>query len=432
MVTSNTTEESDGTLEKNGLADGNYCLVAWDLDTTGSRLMDEICQIGAYTPTSSFSQYVMPYRDLTQAARRRHNIRIITIGKYRMMKDFKRGKILKTKSEISALVDFIHWLEEQKGSTDGVILLRHENRKVITPLLLEALCKYNLMDDFRRVVVGFADGYAFAENRCSKTVRYFSLRTLARILLHRDEGELDHAHDRARAIFEVALNVSGVEGSGPIEESKRIEEDVKMLVQSLQPFSCPTGTEEKGLLELKATVVRQDSFRPVFVAMLGQTRRDRLRAYALRALLVEAGLNLAFTEEAFKEGGADGVKKLLEERTQAKTADLDDVHRLLMEHFAPEEYPKTMESQQYEKRPNRRGYQNRRGRVKSESKSKKTDSEDEGGNAIKDVGAGDAPSDTTLDTTGSTPSKTVSSSRSVESSPQSGDREITSPDSNAH
>ena len=46
-------------------------VVAWDLNTTGRRLIDEICQIGGYYSTgekdvdsedNNFSQYVMPYR----------------------------------------------------------------------------------------------------------------------------------------------------------------------------------------------------------------------------------------------------------------------------------------------------------------------------------------------------------------------------------
>ena len=48
-----------------------------------------------------------------------------------MLKDLNSGKILKTKSEVSALQDFISWLGRAKGDSDGVILLGHEpERKV--------------------------------------------------------------------------------------------------------------------------------------------------------------------------------------------------------------------------------------------------------------------------------------------------------------
>ena len=116
--------------------------------------------------------------------------------------------ILKTKSEISALSDFIQWLENIKSNVvDGVILISHEPRKVAAPLLLEALRKYNLLERFSAVVKGFANGYAIAEVKCAKTVRSFSLRTLSRVLLDKEE-ELDNAADRARLTYQVYSDFS--------------------------------------------------------------------------------------------------------------------------------------------------------------------------------------------------------------------------------
>ena len=76
--------------------------------------------------------------------------RVVNIGRYRMLKDMESGKILKTKSEVSALQEFIDWLREsaeREGApkSEGVLLACHEpTRKVLVPLLLEALDKYNL------------------------------------------------------------------------------------------------------------------------------------------------------------------------------------------------------------------------------------------------------------------------------------------------
>ncbi len=127
--------------------------MAWDLDTTGRRLIDEICQIGGYyageTAESTeqvFSQYVMPYKNPNPGARRSFGIKVVSIGRYRMLKDLESGRILKTKSEISALQEFLDWLKKAKGSKDGVLLVCHEpTRKVLIPLLLEALYRYNLV-----------------------------------------------------------------------------------------------------------------------------------------------------------------------------------------------------------------------------------------------------------------------------------------------
>ncbi|KOB68087.1 Exuperantia, partial [Operophtera brumata] len=94
----------------------------------------------------------MPYGDLNPGARRRHNVRVI----------------LKTKSEISALSDFLDWLEKEKG--DGsIILIYHEPRRLSPTMLLEALTSY-----------------ALAADKCKATVKSVSLRVLARVLLDAD------------------------------------------------------------------------------------------------------------------------------------------------------------------------------------------------------------------------------------------------------
>lgn len=66
-------------------------------------------QIGGYYVADdgsqkTFSQYVMPYKNPNPGARRSFGIKVVSIGRYRMLKDVETGTILKTKSEISALL----------------------------------------------------------------------------------------------------------------------------------------------------------------------------------------------------------------------------------------------------------------------------------------------------------------------------------------
>ena len=48
-----------------------------------------------------------------------------------MLKDLNTGTVLKTKSEVSALTDFISWLAKAKGDSKGVILVCHEPEKKV-------------------------------------------------------------------------------------------------------------------------------------------------------------------------------------------------------------------------------------------------------------------------------------------------------------
>lgn len=156
--------------QMSNIKEGNYSVVAWDLDTTGRRLVDEICQVAGFymhgNEECPFSQYVMPYKNPNPGARRSFGIKVASMGRYRMLKDVETGKILKTKSEVSALQDFISWLKDanEKAKTDGVILVCHEPlRKVLIPLFLEALRRYALLESFGQVVVAFANSVKVVE-----------------------------------------------------------------------------------------------------------------------------------------------------------------------------------------------------------------------------------------------------------------------------
>lgn len=109
-------------------------------------------------------------------------IRVINSGRYRMLKDLKTNKYIKTKSAASALTDFILWLENNRGeASDGVILIYHEFRKSAPAMLLEALRQYSLLERFKEVVKGFLNGFDVAEAKCSKTMKSFSLRMMSKV-----------------------------------------------------------------------------------------------------------------------------------------------------------------------------------------------------------------------------------------------------------
>ncbi|XP_046751593.1 maternal protein exuperantia [Diprion similis] len=323
-----------------GVPPGDYRLVGWDMDATGRRLIDEICQIAGYTPSSTYGQYVMPFKDLNPPARKRHNIRVVTIGKYRMLKDNKTNKVLKTKSEISALIDFITWLESVKGdAADGVILVYHEPRKVIPSMLLESLRKFNLLDRFKQTVKGFANGFNVAEVKCADTVRTFSLRTLSRVMLDKEE-ELDNAVDRARLALQVVQHLSageenakGAEGSG----SGDSDAATKGTIELIREFVQPTHVEEKELAGLKLVLNRQNSLRPVFGMLLRQSRRERQHASLLRRLLAEANVDYAELQDVWLTEKKEGLQKLIKEKvTGAKEKEEEELLEVLECHFDPE------------------------------------------------------------------------------------------------
>ncbi|XP_045762313.1 maternal protein exuperantia isoform X1 [Maniola jurtina] len=321
-----------------GLPPGKYALVGWDMDTTGRRLIDEICQIAAYTPKQSYSQYIMPYGDLNPGARRRHNVRVVTVGRYRMLKDTNTHKILKTKSEISALTDFLDWLEKEKG--DGsVILIYHEPRRLSPTMLLEAFTRYKLLDRFKSIVAGFTDSYALAADKCKATVKSVSLRVLARVLLDAETLSVDSALDRATAAYRIVEHLAQGEQQevGAGGEGTTASKD---MVETARLWARPVQTELEALASLKKLLERQNTFRPVFAPLLRQPRPERKRVTQLRRLLADAGLLYDQVKDAWQDQNCAGVEKLLKNLTiSAKSEDIQELLTIFDCHFDPNKEP---------------------------------------------------------------------------------------------
>ncbi|KZC14525.1 PREDICTED: maternal protein exuperantia [Dufourea novaeangliae] len=327
-----------------GIGPGNYQIVGWDMDTTGKRVIDEICQIAGYTPSCSYSQYVMPYKDLNPPAMKRHNMKVVTIGKFRVLKENKTNKVLKTKSEVSALTDFLTWLESIKSdATDGVILVYHEPRKVIPAMLLESLKKYNLLDRFKQTVKGFANGFNVAEAKCTSTVNAFTLRTLSRTLLNQ-EKELDNAKDRACLALQIVQHLSSLEHTNGTEANGSGDSDsaIQKTVEFIREFVQPIEVEEQEYAELKIVFERQNSLKPIFGVLLRVNRRERQHTSPLRRLLAEAGIEYSQLQEAWSNGKKEGLEKLIREKLiAAEEKKIEDLLIVLEGHFDPEKKPRS-------------------------------------------------------------------------------------------
>lgn len=106
-----------------GIAPGDYRLVGWDMDTTGKKVIDEICQIATYTPDSTYSQYVMPYKDLNPTAIKRHSMKIVTNGKFRVLRHSKTNEVRCTVA-ISSIEEKRIYIVERAGSLEWSFMNR--------------------------------------------------------------------------------------------------------------------------------------------------------------------------------------------------------------------------------------------------------------------------------------------------------------------
>jgi len=313
---------------------GNYQVVAWDLDTTGRRLIDEICQIGGYYRSSPdqeedgedgsmFSQYVMPYRNPNPGARRSFGIRVVNIGRYRMLKDVATGKVLKTKSEVSALQSFLSWLERARGKSDGVILAFHEpQRKVLVPLLLEALNKYNLVSAFSNTVKGFCNSADVVSSLGDKDkITSLSLRSLCKTVLGDTSLPTASATDRSRVLIDILASVT---------------QDQLVDSAKVANFSQTVESEQAQVKKLKDVIGTQGTLRPIFESLLRQKRLVREKAMNHRRLIAEANLDYSTLETAHNSGDLRGTLMA----TKMEKEDIEEVVKLVEDHFTISEKPK--------------------------------------------------------------------------------------------
>ncbi|XP_052871482.1 maternal protein exuperantia-like, partial [Anopheles cruzii] len=242
-VLSSKFDKTDLAINTNPLPYGKYTLIGIDIDTTGRRLIDEIVQISAFTPERQYAQYIMPLMNLNPAARQRHQVRVITVGFFRMLKSMQTYRVMKTKMEIAALNEFLDWLEErlrEDEGSEGIVLVYHEQRKFVPYMVIEALKKYKLLDRFTQSVKSFANGFRLAEERCSKTIKYLTIRQLAKIVLDENENARDgfegNATYRAKMAFEISRRLA--------TKPKENTEQISASTPAETDHSCPTSVEE--------------------------------------------------------------------------------------------------------------------------------------------------------------------------------------------
>jgi len=277
---------------------GKYVIVSYDLDTTGRRLLDEICQIGAHYNTEkdatgeSYTQYVMPHSNPKPPAVRAFGISVVNIGRSRMLKDIHTGKVLKTKLEISALQDFLTWLETAKGDSEGIILVSHEqDRRVLVPLLIQSMERYNLIPQFSNLVKGFcnsADVISKLGNK--KEITSLSLRSLCKTVLHNTSLPTTTAVDRCKRVLEILTAVAN-------EPTTEGDKPTNLTLDKIIPHTVSLELETKNLRKLQDIEAVQRTLRPIFGALLGGGWQVRERMVRIRRAMAEIGLNYTKLQE---------------------------------------------------------------------------------------------------------------------------------------
>lgn len=185
-------------------------------------------------------------------------------------------------------MEFLDWIENLHKSdpdSNGIVFIYHEQRKFIPYMILEAFKKYNLLSRFLQTVQSFANGYNFANKKCTN-VKYLNLRDLSKVLLNQEEDKSrnyfeGNATVRARLAYEIAEHLYKQESSG----------DDPNMMKSMYDYAFPVSIEVNELSNQRTILEKQNSLRPIFLQYFKSTLYHRVRAVTFRRILAEGGLD---------------------------------------------------------------------------------------------------------------------------------------------
>lgn len=327
--------------------EGKYSYVGFDIDTTGRRLIDEILQIAAYTPDSQYSQHIMPLMNLNPGARQRHQVRVINVGFFRMLKCMKNYKVIKTKTEIATLNEFLNWLEKLKEDKDGIILLYHEQSKLAPYMLIESMKKFNLFDKFTSIVKAFVNGYDLSvDEQKGKGLRYLTLSQNYKV--HADNLKIDvketkedeefegNAAVRAKLSYEICKLMS-YEG----EMKEDLDENAinDLMNKFIAEKARPIVRELDELVEMEENISRQTDMRDIFLTYFSTSRFHRRRALDFRRALADKNHDMKSLQEIWDAEKREGIEKLVKSLESIKEEDYEELINILEHHFDVEKQP---------------------------------------------------------------------------------------------
>ncbi|XP_046443184.1 maternal protein exuperantia-like isoform X2 [Daphnia pulex] len=315
--------------------DDSIAVVMWEATVTGRRLIDEMVNLGSFYMAQGekaeghdFNEYVMPYGKLPLNVIRNYNLRIVDTGRYRMLKEIRNNRMLKSKSEVAACNDFASWLiklQKDNFPDKKIVLVFFEPRHSKILQLFQALERYRLLDDVNKILLGCVNGWDLLRQQVHdlKDEHRMVLKALADHHLGVDTP-LESAVQRAQALHKILRKVHG----------GRINTGV--LKENL--ISCDHLLEQ--VKKIKEELTKEAQWRPVFADMFRQGIKPRRRAGFLRHMLVESGITYVGLTETFKDKKDDGVVEVIKENIKGKNeADVEEVIKLLNQHLAQPDKP---------------------------------------------------------------------------------------------
>lgn len=187
-------------------------------------------------------------------------------------------QVIKTKTEIAALLDFLDWLEKI-NTKDGVIFVYHDKLKFTPYMVIEAMKKYRLMERFEKTVKSFVNGYDLAGEKPGETgIKYLTLSQnykIQRQKLAMDNIEVNEFEGDATVRAKLSYDICMLMAHGG--EKKELDEEAMAAVVNdfVRQLARPLSSEMDEILEQEECIKRQSTLRDIFRGHFQTSRYHR-------------------------------------------------------------------------------------------------------------------------------------------------------------
>lgn len=196
-------------------------------------------------------------------------------------------------------------------------------------MILQSIIKFNLLDEFGRMVIGFVNTNEIAKAVLGGTNRSFlSVRGLLAVLA-RERGQEIYTREftgsasvRAKLVFNVAADLCDR------------EPNMISLFAALKPYMDEIDALVLELDHGYTTLKRQNSFRPLFMNYF-KTTVQRVRAVKFRIALAANELDLNILNDIWKDLRIQGLTTTLEPIDSLTDSEKSELVALLDSYFDP-------------------------------------------------------------------------------------------------
>lgn len=199
------------------------------------------------------------------------------LNQYSFTYRFYSHQVIKTKTEIAALLEFLDWIEAL-NTNDGIIFVYHDQLKFTPFMVIEAMRKYRLLERFEKTVKSFVNGYDLADEQHGEGIKYLHLSQNYKLQMEKLGLEADktpefegEANVRAKLSYEIVMLMAHGGEKKDVDEKKM----AAIVNDFVRAKAKPITGELDEISEQEECIKRQSTFRDIFRGFFQTSRYHR-------------------------------------------------------------------------------------------------------------------------------------------------------------